>query len=42
MQWHERIKSRVKLRELHTLEAVVQSGSMAKAATVRFSAAIGG
>ena len=26
MQWHERIKSRVKLRELHTLEAVVQSG----------------
>jgi DNA-binding transcriptional LysR family regulator len=32
MQWHERIKSRVKLRELHTLEAVVQSGSMAKAA----------
>ncbi len=32
MQWHERIKRRVKLRELHTLEAVVQSGSMAKAA----------
>ena len=32
MQWHERIKSRLKLRELHTLEAVVQSGSMAKAA----------
>jgi DNA-binding transcriptional LysR family regulator len=32
MQWHERIKSRVKLRELHTLEAVAQSGSMAKAA----------
>jgi DNA-binding transcriptional LysR family regulator len=33
MQWHERIRSRLKLRELHTLEAVVQSGSMAKAAT---------
>jgi DNA-binding transcriptional LysR family regulator len=32
MQWHERIKSRLKLRELHTLETVVQSGSMAKAA----------
>jgi DNA-binding transcriptional LysR family regulator len=32
MQWHERIKSRLKLRELHTLEAVVQSGSMVKAA----------
>ena len=32
MQWHERIRSRLKLRELHTLEAVVQSGSMAKAA----------
>jgi len=32
MQWHERIKSRLKLRELHTLEAVVQAGSMAKAA----------
>src|SRR5260370_24840881 len=32
MQWHERVKSGVKLRELHTLEAVVQSGSMAKAA----------
>ena len=32
MQWHERIKGRVKLRELHTLDAVVQSGSMAKAA----------
>jgi DNA-binding transcriptional LysR family regulator len=32
MQWHERIKSRLKLRELHTLEAVVQSGSMARAA----------
>jgi DNA-binding transcriptional LysR family regulator len=29
MQWHERINGRVKLREL---EAVVQSGSMAKAA----------
>jgi DNA-binding transcriptional LysR family regulator len=33
MQWHERIRSRLKLRELHTLEAIVQSGSMAKAAT---------
>jgi DNA-binding transcriptional LysR family regulator len=33
MQWHEHIRSRLKLRELHTLEAVVQSGSMAKAAT---------
>jgi DNA-binding transcriptional LysR family regulator len=33
MQWHERIKSRLKLRELHMLEAVVQSGSMARAAT---------
>jgi DNA-binding transcriptional LysR family regulator len=32
MQWHERVKSRLKLRELHTLEAVVRSGSMAKAA----------
>jgi DNA-binding transcriptional LysR family regulator len=32
MQWHERIKGRVKLRDLHTLEAVVHSGSMAKAA----------
>src|SRR5215469_13580211 len=32
MQWHERIKGRVKLRALHTLDAVVQSGSMAKAA----------
>jgi DNA-binding transcriptional LysR family regulator len=32
MQWHERIKSRLKLRELHTLETVVQSGSMARAA----------
>jgi hypothetical protein len=42
MQWHERIKSRVKPRELHTLEAVVQLGSMAKAAAVRFCAAIGG
>src|SRR5215467_5701049 len=31
MQWHERIKSRLKLRELHILETVVQSGSMAKA-----------
>jgi DNA-binding transcriptional LysR family regulator len=32
VQRHERIKSRLKLRELHTLDAVVQSGSMAKAA----------
>src|SRR5262249_41510572 len=32
MQWHERIKSRLKLRELHVLETVVQSGSMARAA----------
>jgi DNA-binding transcriptional LysR family regulator len=32
MQWHERIKGRVKLRQLHTLEAVAHSGSMAKAA----------
>lgn len=33
MQWHERVKSRLKLRELHTLETIVQSGSMARAAT---------
>jgi len=32
MPWYERIKGRVKLRELHTLEAVLHSGSMAKAA----------
>jgi DNA-binding transcriptional LysR family regulator len=32
MQWHERVKGRLKLRELRTLQAVVQSGSMAKAA----------
>jgi DNA-binding transcriptional LysR family regulator len=32
MQWQERVKSRLKLRELHMLDAVVQSGSMAKAA----------
>jgi DNA-binding transcriptional LysR family regulator len=33
MQWHERVKKRLKLRELHTLEAVVQAGSMAKASS---------
>jgi DNA-binding transcriptional LysR family regulator len=33
MQWHERIGRRLKLRDLHILLAVVQEGSMAKAAT---------
>jgi DNA-binding transcriptional LysR family regulator len=33
MQWHERIGRRLKLRDLHILLAVVQHGSMAKAAT---------
>src|SRR5579864_8315812 len=33
MQWHERIGRRLKLRDLHILLAVVQQGSMAKAAT---------
>jgi DNA-binding transcriptional LysR family regulator len=32
MEWHERIGRRLKLRDLHTLEAVVRLGSMAKAA----------
>jgi DNA-binding transcriptional LysR family regulator len=32
VQQQERIKGRLKLRELHTLRAVVQAGSMAKAA----------
>jgi DNA-binding transcriptional LysR family regulator len=33
MQWHDRIGRRLKLRDLHILLAVVQHGSMAKAAT---------
>src|SRR5258708_14981912 len=32
MQWHDRIGRRLKLRDLHALLAVVQRGSMAKAA----------
>jgi len=32
MQWTERIGRRVKLRDLHVLQAVVQSGSMTRAA----------
>ena len=32
MQWHERIGRRLKLRDLHILLAVMQHGSMAKAA----------
>jgi DNA-binding transcriptional LysR family regulator len=32
MQWHERIGRRLKLRDLHILLAVIQHGSMAKAA----------
>ena len=32
MQWVDRIGSRLKLRDLHILLAVVQQGSMAKAA----------
>lgn len=32
MQWAERIGRRVKLRDLHVLQAVVQAGSMTKAA----------
>jgi DNA-binding transcriptional LysR family regulator len=32
VQWHERIRGRLKLRELHVLEAVAKSGSMARAA----------
>jgi DNA-binding transcriptional LysR family regulator len=32
MQWHERIGRRLKLRDLHILLAVVQRGSMARAA----------
>ena len=32
MQWHERIGRRLKLRDLHILLAVLQHGSMAKAA----------
>ena len=33
MQWSDRIGRRLKLRDLHVLVAVVQSGSMTKAAT---------
>ena len=33
MQWAERIGRRIKLRDLHVLHAVVQSGSMTRAAT---------
>jgi DNA-binding transcriptional LysR family regulator len=33
MQWNERIGRRLKLRDLHILLAVVQQGSMAKAAS---------
>ena len=33
MRWDARIGRRLKLRDLHILLAVVQSGSMAKAAT---------
>src|SRR5260370_19328567 len=33
MQWHDRTGRRLKLRDLHILLAVVQRGSMAKAAT---------
>ena len=33
MQWSDRIGRRLKLRDLHILLAVVQSGSMGKAAT---------
>jgi DNA-binding transcriptional LysR family regulator len=32
MQWADRIGRRIKLRDLHVLIAVVQSGSMTKAA----------
>ena len=32
MQWADRIGRRIKLRDLHVLHAVVQSGSMTKAA----------
>jgi DNA-binding transcriptional LysR family regulator len=32
MQWSERIGRRIKLRDLHVLQAVVQAGSMTKAA----------
>ena len=32
MQWSERIGRRIKLRDLHILTEVVQSGSMSKAA----------
>src|SRR5918994_2254363 len=32
MQWTDRIGRRIKLRDLHMLEAVVQAGSMTKAA----------
>ena len=34
MQWHDRIGRRLKLRDLHILLAVVQRGSMAKAASL--------
>src|SRR5215213_2867149 len=33
MQWNDRIGRRLKLRDLHILLAVVQQGSMAKAAS---------
>jgi DNA-binding transcriptional LysR family regulator len=33
MQWHERIGQRLRLRDLHILLAVVEAGSMVKAAT---------
>src|SRR5215471_5311086 len=32
MQWSERIGRRIKLRDLHVLQAVAQAGSMSKAA----------
>ena len=32
MQWSDRIGSRLKLRDLHILLAVVQAGSMSRAA----------
>jgi len=34
MQWHERVGRRLKLRDLHILLAVLQHGSMAKAAGI--------
>ena len=32
MRWDERVGKRIKLRDLHLLEAAVQTGSLAKAA----------